>query len=89
MSTYSRGGGSYCKTKTYINMLATNLLAAIQLTGNTIGTVQHEMHATVDSIEAYLNDWQSRVKELDSLLGDIKQLFIIRRGASISAVWNG
>ena len=76
-------------TKTYVNMLAVNLLAALQLTGNNIDSAIHEMQAAADSMEAYLNDWESQVKELDSLLGDFKQLFILGRGTSMSVVWTG
>jgi glucosamine--fructose-6-phosphate aminotransferase (isomerizing) len=40
-------------------------------------------------MEMYLADWEARLRELDSLLGDFAQLFLIGRGSSMSAVWNG
>jgi len=76
-------------TKTYINMLATNLLAAIHLSGEDIESAIREMRNAADAMESYLADWQERVRELDSLLGDFSQLFILGRGSSMSAVWNG
>lgn len=76
-------------TKTYVNMLAVNLLAAIQLVNGDLDSAILEMRAAADAMETYLADWESRVNELDSLLGDFKQLFLIGRGSSMSAVWNG
>jgi glucosamine--fructose-6-phosphate aminotransferase (isomerizing) len=76
-------------TKTYVNMLAVNLLAAIQLTNGDLASAIRETHAAVEAMETYLSDWEARVRELDSLLGDFEQLFLIGRGSSMSAVWNG
>lgn len=76
-------------TKTYINMLATNLLAAIQLSGGDIESVIHEMRDAAYAMESYLANWQEKVRGLDALLGDFRQLFILGRGSSMGAVWNG
>lgn len=76
-------------TKTYVNMLAVNLLAAVQLAGGDVESVVNEMRRAADAMEAYLSDWKGRVRELDSLLGDFDQLFLLGRGSSMSAVWNG
>jgi glucosamine--fructose-6-phosphate aminotransferase (isomerizing) len=76
-------------TKTYINMLAVNLLAVIQLIKEDLDSAIREMHTAADAMETYLADWEARAKELDSLLGDFEQLFLIGRGSSMSAVWNG
>ena len=76
-------------TKTFVNMLAVNLLAAIQLVNSDVDSVIHEMHNAADAIESYLNDWQTHVEQLDSMLGNFEQLFLIGRGTSMSAVWNG
>jgi glucosamine--fructose-6-phosphate aminotransferase (isomerizing) len=76
-------------TKTYTNMLATNLLASIQLSGGDLGSAVGDIRAAADAMETYLADWQARVGELDSLLGDFTQLFLLGRGTSMSAVWNG
>ena len=83
------GEESTVSTKTYTNMLAVNLLAAVQLTGGDVDTVIHEMRAAANAMESYLANWNSRVQELDSMLGDFKQLFILGRGSSMSSVWNG
>jgi glucosamine--fructose-6-phosphate aminotransferase (isomerizing) len=47
------------------------------------------MRATAQAMQSYLRDWNTHVQELDTLLGDFDQLFLIGRGASLSAVWNG
>lgn len=76
-------------TKTYINMLAVLLLASTQVTGGDWRSLQTSMRKAVDSMEAYLVNWQGKVEELDKLLGDVDQLLILGRGASMAAVWNG
>jgi glucosamine--fructose-6-phosphate aminotransferase (isomerizing) len=79
-------------TKTYTNMLAVNLLAAIQLSGGNAHEVHaaiQEMRAAADAMETYLSGWAARAQELDSALGEFDRLFLIGRGSSLSAVWNG
>jgi len=76
-------------TKTYTNMLAVNLLAAIRLGGGHIASAKQQMRAAADGMEAYLADWEARVQELDTQLGEFKELFLLGRGSSMSAVWNG
>jgi glucosamine--fructose-6-phosphate aminotransferase (isomerizing) len=83
------GEESTVSTKTYTNMLAMNLLAAMQLTGADVDAMISDLRATADAMESYLADWESHVRELDSMLGDFSQLYIIGRGSSMSAVWNG
>jgi glucosamine--fructose-6-phosphate aminotransferase (isomerizing) len=70
-------------------MLAVNLLAAIQLCDDNIDSAIREMRNAADAIESYLVDLQIHVQKLDSMLGDFEQLFLIGRGTSMSAVWNG
>ena len=76
-------------TKTYTNMLAINLLAAIQLTSDHLGAAVHEMQAAANALETYLATWEERVQEIDSMLGEFDDLFLLGRGTSMSAVWNG
>jgi glucosamine--fructose-6-phosphate aminotransferase (isomerizing) len=76
-------------TKTYTNMLAVNLLAAIQLSGGHTDLAIQEMRAAADAMETYLSSWKVSVQELDSTLGEFDTLFLIGRGSSMSAVWNG
>jgi glucosamine--fructose-6-phosphate aminotransferase (isomerizing) len=70
-------------------MLAVNLLAAIQLRGGDVHLAIQEMHAAADAMEAYLANWEAHVQELDEALGEFDTLFLIGRGTSMSAVWNG
>jgi glutamine---fructose-6-phosphate transaminase (isomerizing) len=76
-------------TKTYTNMLAVNLLAAIQLSGGNVETAMYEMRVAADAMETYLSNWEARLQELDSMLGNFDELFLLGRGTSMSAVWNG
>jgi glucosamine--fructose-6-phosphate aminotransferase (isomerizing) len=76
-------------TKTYVNMLAVNLLAAIQLSGGALDRAYSEMRAAAHVMELYLRDWQTHVQEMDVLVRDFDQLFLLGRGTSMSAVWNG
>ena len=76
-------------TKTYINTLATNLLAALHLTEQDVDTSKSQILSTADKMEAYLSDWQAHVSHIDFLLGDFEELFIIGRGPSMSTTWTG
>jgi len=76
-------------TKTYMNTLAVNLLAAGQMAGSDLEIIKEEIVSAADAIEDYLMGWQERLRELDELLGDFESLFLIGRGPSMSAVWNG
>ena len=76
-------------TKTYINMLAINLLTSLHLTGQDLDTAKSQILSTADKMESYLKDWQSHVAHIASLLGDFDKLFIIGRGPSMSSVWTG
>jgi glucosamine--fructose-6-phosphate aminotransferase (isomerizing) len=83
------GAEATVSTKTYINMLAVNLLAAVQLTDGDVEAASKELMAASDAMETYLSAWETRINELDALLGEFDQLFILGRGTSMSAVWNG
>ncbi|MGD8402871.1 MAG: SIS domain-containing protein [Anaerolineales bacterium] len=83
------GSETTVSTKTYINTLAVNLLAAHFLTGDDLEALKKEILLTADRMETYLTDWQKHVSTLDTLLGEFKTLILIGRGASMSAVWNG
>ena len=76
-------------TKTYTNMLATNLLVSIQLSGGDVDSAIQQMRDAADAMEAYLSTWEERMHKLDTALGQFDQLFLIGRGASMSAVWQG
>jgi glutamine---fructose-6-phosphate transaminase (isomerizing) len=83
------GPESTVSTKTYINTLAVNLLAARQITGQEIEASKKAMLTAANEMESFLSNWQVRVHELDSLLGDFETLLVLGRGASMGAVWNG
>ena len=83
------GSEATVSTKTYVNMLASNLLAAIQLTGGDVDMVLEDLLTAADAMEGYLSVWQRRMDELDKAIDEFDQLFILGRGSSMSAVWNG
>lgn len=83
------GAEATVSTKTYVNMLAVNLLAAIQFINGDLDSAILELRAAANAMESFLADWEAHVRELDSLLGNFEQLFLIGRGSSMSAVWNG
>ncbi len=76
-------------TKTYVNTLAINLLAAVQLTGGDMDSAIAEMQMAADAMETYLSNWETHVDQLDSQLGEYGQIFLLGRGSSMSAIWTG
>jgi glucosamine--fructose-6-phosphate aminotransferase (isomerizing) len=76
-------------TKTYINTLATNLLIAECLLGNDTRKVKEEMLVAADAMQSYLEEWKDHASTLNALLGDFRNMIVVGRGASMSAVWNG
>jgi glucosamine--fructose-6-phosphate aminotransferase (isomerizing) len=76
-------------TKTYINMLAVNLLVTEYLMSGNIEALKSELLAAADAMQLYLARWQTLIPELDDLVGDFETLMILGRGTSLSAVWNG
>jgi glucosamine--fructose-6-phosphate aminotransferase (isomerizing) len=83
------GSETTVSTKTYINTLAVNLLAAHFLIGNNVEALKKELSVAADVTETYLGDWQNQVSILNTLLGEFKTLILVGRGPSMSAVWNG
>jgi len=76
-------------TKTYINMLAANLLAAIQMTGGDMAVARRDLLLAAEEMERYLSNWKKHIDQLDAMLGSFDHLFLLGRGTSLSAVWNG
>lgn len=76
-------------TRTYLNMLATNLLAAVALRGGDLQAAKEKLAAAADAIQEYLSGWQAALSELDAILGPVNKLIILGRGVSLAAVWNG
>lgn len=83
------GSENTVSTKTFINMLAVLMLASAQFAGLDWQKIHAGMQKTADSIEEYLSTWQDKVAELDALLGEVDQLLLIGRGASMASIWNG
>jgi len=76
-------------TKTYINMLAANLLAAAQLVGGALEPVCAELRKSAGLMQAYLIDWQARLKQIENIPLQAGKTVLLGRGASMAAVWCG
>jgi glutamine---fructose-6-phosphate transaminase (isomerizing) len=76
-------------TKTYTNTLALLMLTAEQLLGANWQGLMDRMRNAAEAMQEYLNLWQEKVAELDSILGSLDQVLILGRGQSMAAVWNG
>ena len=83
------GSEATVSTKTFTNMMATLMLVSAQLAGKDWKTLIISMQKAIDGMENYLAYWPKKVMELDALLGNIDQLLILGRGASMGAVWQG
>ena len=83
------GAEATVSTRTYLNMLAVNLLAAITLSGDDASSVIPKLLSAATAMEHYLANWQTHVAELDARLAEVDDLVILGRGASLAAVWNG
>lgn len=83
------GDEATVSTRTYLNMLAINDLAAVVLIGGDLQTTKIKFLLAVEKMQEYLSNWQAAVAEMDARLGAVKDLFILGRGASMAAVWNG
>lgn len=75
-------------TKTYFNALGLSILLSIQLCGQNISNSIKEMQYACDSIELYLEDWESKIKEIDDIIGQIQNTIIVGRGPSMATVMN-
>jgi glucosamine--fructose-6-phosphate aminotransferase (isomerizing) len=82
------GEESIVSTKTYTNMLAANLLSAIQLSNNDVNSARQELLTVADKMETYLKDWDAHLKQIKTFLGNVNRMFILGRGSSLSTVWN-
>lgn len=83
------GAEATVSTRTYLNMLAVNLLTAITLSGDDPSSVIPKLLSAAAAMEHYLSNWQAHVAELDARLTEVNDLVILGRGASLAAVWNG
>ena len=83
------GEENIVSTKTYSNMLATNLLSSIQLSGGDVNSAQQDLLTVADKMEIYLGNWDTNLERINTFLGNGNRLFILGRGPSLSSVWNG
>jgi len=76
-------------TRTYLNSLATLLLAAGQLLESPLEPARAALRAAADSGEAFLSHWEEQVSLFRHVLGLPQRMIIAGRGSSLAAVMNG
>lgn len=76
-------------TRTYINSLVINLLAALFLSGEDIQNKINLFVKAAEALESYLQPLDDRVEELKTKVGLPDHLVLIGRGASLASAWMG
>lgn len=76
-------------TKTYTSMLAANLLAALQLGSGDLDRAAADLRLVAERMRAYLDTWEACAEDIDAQLGEARRLFVLGRGPSMAAAWNG
>lgn len=76
-------------TRSYLGTLAVTQLMAYNLAGKPVDAALDDLRYTADGLEAYLADLEGHIQELDHLLGDVRKLAILGRGASYATALEG
>lgn len=76
-------------TRTYMNSLAINQLAAKKLCGEGLSSHIEDLHFTVTEIESYLNNWHDHYACLEKNFPTPNHLSILGRGESLASVYTG
>lgn len=75
--------------KTYLtSLLALRWLAAM-MCGHDLGRIQRDLKSVSAFAEKYLANWKNHVEQLSERLRNIRQFFLVGRGASLAAVGTG
>jgi len=75
--------------KTYVTaLMALKWLGAILCEGNTQQT-RDDLKQAAPAVAAYLADWKNHVIAMKKILGQVRHLFVVGRGASLAAVGTG
>lgn len=83
------GSESVVSVKTFCNMLAVNIMTALILKGADFEPLKQQALRVADLQEEFLNQWDQKKTDLDKLLADFKNLFILGRGASFGTAKYG
>jgi glucosamine--fructose-6-phosphate aminotransferase (isomerizing) len=75
--------------KTYVTaLMALKWLGAILCEGDAQQT-RHDLKEAAPAVAAHFADWKTRVIATQKILGDVRHLFVVGRGASLAAVGTG
>ena len=83
------GAESTVSTKTYITMLAANLLIAAQLSGAALEPIFAHLVQAANLIADYLANWQYHLQEIRQIPLQAGKTVLLGRGASMASVWCG
>ncbi len=72
-------------TKTYVNTLMVNFLAALSFAGGDLTAARKQADAAVAAAEAYLQDWEAHTRRLEGQITDGSRLIIVGRGISLAS----
>jgi glucosamine--fructose-6-phosphate aminotransferase (isomerizing) len=75
--------------KTYVSAQMAMRMLAAALCGIDATTRLPELQAAPEAVESYLADWPTHVAEMAELLRDVRDIFLLGRGASLSAAGTG
>jgi glucosamine--fructose-6-phosphate aminotransferase (isomerizing) len=73
-------------TKTYVNTLIVNRLAALSLVGGNVDVARKQAAAAAAAAEVYLQDWEAHTRRMEEQIADGERLIIVGRGISLASV---
>jgi glutamine---fructose-6-phosphate transaminase (isomerizing) len=76
-------------SRTYINSLAINQLAAHFLAGKNFTSIYNDLVGAVDSLRSLLKNWEILYEKIDRVIGIPKHLILLGRGPSMATVLAG
>ncbi len=81
------GNEATVSTKTFVNMLAANLLAATLICQGDIHATLASLGETAESMASYLANWETQTQFTTALATKFGNAFLIGRGSSMAAAW--
>jgi glucosamine--fructose-6-phosphate aminotransferase (isomerizing) len=72
-------------TKTYVNTLIVNYLAALSLAGGNLDPARRQAAAAAAAAEAYLQDAEAHISRMEAQIADGDRLIIVGRGISLAS----
>jgi len=83
------GGEFSVSCKTYLTSLLALLWLAEVMCERDLGRIRRDLKSVSAFVEKYLANWKDHVQQLGERLRNVRQLFLVGRGASLAAVGTG